>query len=151
MLNPLTAIFDCKNGELFEHGVVVKMMRLLLQEASHVIRLLPEIHNSEDPEIEERFSTRELEVKVLDVAEKTAKNTSSMLQDVRAGRETEIDYINGWIVKRGRELGVGCEHNAKLVEMVKERKRIGTEELREHFEGPGDRIHVSDAFNWVWP
>jgi 2-dehydropantoate 2-reductase len=133
MINPLTAIFDCRNGELFDKGPVVEMMRLLLQEAAQVIELLPEIRDSGEPNIEERFSTQELEVKVLDVAEKTAKNTSSMLQDVRAGRQTEIDYINGWIVKRGMQLGVECEHNAKLVEMVKGGEKIQIEEIRDHF------------------
>ena len=128
MINPLAATFDCTNGELFDKGPIVKLMRLLLQEASQVIQLLPEIQKSEDPRIEERFSVQELEIKVRDLAEKTGKNTCSMLQDVRAGRETEIDYINGWIVKKGRELGVECEHNAKLVKMVKQGKRIGLDE-----------------------
>lgn len=152
MINPLTAIFDCKNGELFDKAPIVKMMRLLLQEASHVIQLLPEIQRSEDPVIETRFSAQELEIKVLDVAEKTAANTSSMLQDVGAGRTTEIEYINGWIVRKGRELGVECEFNAKLVEMVKGGKKIGVEEIREHFAGPGDTVSVSDVVAGAfWP
>jgi len=152
MINPLTAVFDCKNGELFGDGAVVRMMRLLLQEASQVLLSLPEIRSAkgEDDEIETRFSTQELEVKVLDVAEKTAANTSSMLQDIRAGRETEIDYINGWIVRKGKELGVECEHNERLVEMMKSGKKIGVEDVREHFEGPGDRVRVSDVFS-LWP
>ena len=151
MINPLAVIFDCKNGELFIHGGVVKVMRLLLQEASQVLLSLPEIRAAadEDDEIESRFSTQELEIKVLDVAQKTAANTCSMLQDVRAGRETEIDYINGWIVRKGREMGVECEHNERLVEMVRAGKKIGLDEIREHFEGPGDRVRVSDAFNWI--
>ena len=145
MMNPLTAILDCRNGELFDKGPVVSLMRLLLQETSQVIQLLPEIRILKDRDLEKRFSTHELEIKVLDVAEKTAKNTSSMLQDVRAGRQTEIDYINGWIVKRGKELGVGCEHNAKLVEMVKGGMKIGIEEIKDHFAGPGDTLSVADA------
>jgi 2-dehydropantoate 2-reductase len=149
MINPLTTVFGCRNGELFDKGPVVKVMRLLLQEASQVIQLLPQIRSSEDPGVEKRFSTQELEVKVLDIAERTAKNMTSMLQDVRAGRQTEIDYINGWILKKGEELGVECEHNAKLVEMVKAGKKIQIDEIREHFEGPGDRVRVSDAFSWV--
>lgn len=131
MINPLTAIFHCRNGELFDKGPIVALMRLLLAEVSQVIRSLPEIR--EDEETESRFSTRNLEGVVLDVADKTGKNTSSMLQDVRAQKETEIEYINGYVVKRGRELGVDCEHNEKLVEMVKTGKRIGLDEIREHF------------------
>jgi len=132
MINPLTAIFNCKNGELFNRGSIVHLMRLLLAEASQVIQLMSELHN--DPETASRFSTQKLETIVLDVAEKTAKNTSSMLQDVRAGRATEIDYINGYIVKRGKEQGVDCEINEKLVRLVKEGKVIGAEDIKSEFE-----------------
>lgn len=132
MINPLTVIFDCKNGELFDRGSIVHLMRLLLAEASQVIASLPELRD--DPETASRFSTQKLETIVLDVAEKTAKNTSSMLQDRRAGRPTEIDYINGYIVKRGKELGVECEVNEKLIELVKERKVIRDEDTKSEFE-----------------
>jgi 2-dehydropantoate 2-reductase len=70
---------------------------------------------------------------VLDVAEKTAKNTSSMLQDVRAGRTTEIDYINGYIIRRGRELGIECINNKRLVQLVKNVEIIDVGEIRKHF------------------
>jgi 2-dehydropantoate 2-reductase len=106
-------------------------MRLLLAEASHVIQSLPELRD--DPEIASRFSTQNLETIVLDVAEKTAQNTSSMLQDVRAGRATEIDYINGYIVKRGKEQGVECNMNEKLIQLVKEGKVIEVEDTKSEF------------------
>lgn len=55
------------------------------------------------------------------VAGKTAQNMSSMLQDVNADRPTEIDYINGYIVKRGEELGVHTPLHEFLVRQVKSR------------------------------
>lgn len=131
MINPLTVIFDCKNGVLFNRASIVYLMRLLLAEASHVIQSLPELRD--DPEIASRFSTQNLETIVLDVAEKTAQNTSSMLQDVRAGRATEIDYINGYIVKRGKEQGVECNMNEKLIQLVKEGKVIEVEDTKSEF------------------
>jgi 2-dehydropantoate 2-reductase len=130
MINPLTAIFNCKNGELFTRGPIIRVMRLLLSEASQVILSLPKLRD--DQTTESRFSMESLEEVVLNVAAKTAKNTSSMLQDVRAGKATEIEYINGYIVKRGREMGVDVRFNERLVEMVKEKRVIsvdGTEEV----------------------
>lgn len=131
MINPLTVIFNCRNGELFSRGPIIQVMRQLLREASQVIQSFPDIKS--DPVSISRFSEQRLEGTVLDVAKKTAKNTSSMLQDVRAGRETEIDYINGYIVKRGKQAGIDCTNNEKLVHMVKEVRVITENDVSEYF------------------
>lgn len=119
MINPLTVVFDCLNGELFEKPKSLQWMRLLLYEASSVLQSLPELNNIPDSKM--RFSLERLERMVLDVANMTAENKSSMLQDVRAGRETEIDYINGYIVARGERLGLDCVQNRAIIKMVKDK------------------------------
>ena len=43
----------------------------------------------------------------------------SMLQDVEAGRETEIDFLNGAIVAFGERFGVDAPLNRALTELVK--------------------------------
>jgi len=140
MINPLTVIFDCRNGELFTRSPITRVMRLLLGEAGMVISRLPELREDvrEEGGVEDRFSIEKLEGKVLDVAEKTAKNTSSMLQDFRAGRETEVGYINGYIVKRGKEMGIDVRHNEKVVEMIRHKDVIGDELERASEEFPAD-------------
>jgi len=45
---------------------------------------------------------------------------SSSLQSVRRGRPTEVDYFNGFIVKKGAELGVPTPVNSRIVQMVKD-------------------------------
>ena len=44
---------------------------------------------------------------------------ASMLQDVEARRQTEIDYLNGGIVRFGREHGVATPLNAAIQALVK--------------------------------
>ena len=105
-----------------------------------MILSLPELRD--DPTTTSRFSKESLEEVVLDVAAKTAKNTSSMLQDVRAGRATEIDYINGYIVKRGEEIGVDVRFNERLVEMVKEKRVIGVDDTEHDFPPYPRRIKM---------
>ncbi|KUJ14796.1 6-phosphogluconate dehydrogenase C-terminal domain-like protein, partial [Mollisia scopiformis] len=104
-INPLTVIFRRKNGDLFKHKPILELMRVLLSEIHEFTRRAAlerptsDVHLKFDAaEVEEHFSTAVLEQIVLSIAEKTAQNTSSMLQDVLAGRETEIDYINGWFL-----------------------------------------------------
>jgi 2-dehydropantoate 2-reductase len=45
---------------------------------------------------------------------------TSMLQDVEKGRPTEIDYMNGHVVKKGGELGIPTPLSAEMVRLVKD-------------------------------
>ena len=55
----------------------------------------------------------------LEVCKQTGQNISSMLQDVRHGRPTEIDSINGAIIKAARQLHIPVPVNEELVGKVK--------------------------------
>ncbi|KAF9888407.1 hypothetical protein FE257_008685 [Aspergillus nanangensis] len=116
VINPLTAIMDCQNGELLYNYSFTRVMRLLLMEISSVICALPELQGI--PGIESRFSPERLRSLVTRLANQTAKNHSSMLQDVRAGKTTEIEYMNGYIVRRGEELGIKCVVNYTIKHLV---------------------------------
>ncbi len=45
---------------------------------------------------------------------------SSMLHSLQRGRQPEIDFLNGYIVARGKELGIATPVNAALTEIVRE-------------------------------
>ncbi len=47
----------------------------------------------------------------------------SMLQDLDAGRETEVDVVNGGVASKGRELGIPTPCNDKVVELVHSMER----------------------------
>ena len=47
----------------------------------------------------------------------TAK--SSMLQDLEKGRRTEIDALNGFVVREGERLGIPVPYNAALTLLVR--------------------------------
>jgi 2-dehydropantoate 2-reductase len=59
------------------------------------------------------------------VADATADNAASTLQDVRAGRRTEVDALNGAVVERGDEHGVPTPTNRTLANLLRgwERER----------------------------
>lgn len=117
IINPLTALFDIKNGDLLGNFHFTRVLRLLLAEISIVIRALPELQNV--PNVNMRYDTLRLERLVFSIANVTAANYSSMWQDVQRAKKTEVDYINGYIVKRGEEMGLHCVMNYMLVHMIK--------------------------------
>ena len=55
----------------------------------------------------------------LKLAEKLANSTSSTAQDIARSRHTEIDSLNGYLVRRGHELGVATPVNQTLYALVK--------------------------------
>ncbi len=86
VINPLTALWNCPNGELRHH---TDEINAICEEVAAVIER-EGYHTSAD----------DLRYYVEQVIDSTAENISSMLQDVRAMRHTEIDYITGYLLKR---------------------------------------------------
>ena len=117
IINPLTSIFRCQNGQLLGSPIRVALMKLLVKETGPIIRAL--LHAPSD-----LFSDAALLDLVLEVSEKTGVNSSSMLQDVQAKRTTEIDYINGYVVAQGTRLGLDTTYNSTLVRLVKEQQVV---------------------------
>lgn len=121
IINPLTVMLDCHNGQIFDKPSHVSLARLLLDEAGSVVRML--LYGYSSPPQTDRFSDESLWRLVQNIAQKTGNNVSSMLQDVRAGRRTEIDYINGYLVQKGEELGLPIQNNAEIAQLVRNRQK----------------------------
>ena len=66
-----------------------------------------------DIDFEERIGT------ILGLVEKAGPTKASMLQDVEAGRRTEIDVINGAVVRAADEVGVPVPINRTLMQLIK--------------------------------
>lgn len=116
-INPLTALFDVENGLLLTNEPTARVVRLLIAEISLVIRNLPELEGV--PNAKMRFSPARLEAWHNEMTNIAAKNSSSMREDMRHVRATEIDFINGYIVKRGEELGIKCILNYMVMQQIK--------------------------------
>jgi 2-dehydropantoate 2-reductase len=107
-INALTAIFRLPNGGLLASDEIRAIMGDVVQEAAAVA----EARGIRLPYADPR-------VKVEEVARKTATNLSSMLQDVRKKRKTEIGAINGAIVREAVALDLPVPVNGLLVRIVK--------------------------------
>ncbi|KAJ5341760.1 2-dehydropantoate 2-reductase family protein [Penicillium brevicompactum] len=116
--NPLCALNDAENGFLF---TIPETRRAILQEISNVVCSLPELQHVEN--LRDRFAVDRLEATVNAIIDKTFHTTCSMVWDMRAGRETEIEFINGYWVKRGKEVGVPTPINGELVAKVTTRNQ----------------------------
>ncbi|KAA0830773.1 2-dehydropantoate 2-reductase [Bacillus sp. AY2-1] len=86
-INPLTALLGVKNGELIKNRFFYQMMEQVFQEVAFLIRGEKEM----------------VWQMVRNVCEGTSRNTSSMLADVRANRQTEINAIVGYVLEEAKK------------------------------------------------
>ncbi|NOR24382.1 MAG: 2-dehydropantoate 2-reductase [Desulforhopalus sp.] len=107
-INALTAILGCKNGDLLTLPGIDRRMEAAVDEAIQIAK------EKNIPIMDEPHQTTRI------VCRKTAKNVSSMLQDVRNKRRTEIDAINGAVVTLGKESGIDTPENSRLYNQIKE-------------------------------
>ena len=105
-VNPVSALVGVTNGELLQH-LAARIVDAAAKETARVA-------SAEGVPI----TDQEAIVLWRAMAELTAANRSSMLQDVRSGRPTEIDWINGEVVRRGRRHNVPTPVNASLLQLV---------------------------------
>lgn len=108
VINPLTALYNCPNGELRHHQ----------DEVSEICHEVAQVMEREG----HHTSAETLLLYVGDVIESTAANISSMLQDVRVQRHTEIDYITGYLLQRARAHGLSLPVNSRLYEQIKRKE-----------------------------
>ena len=107
-INPLTALLRVPNGELLNHPWARKAMSALARETAQVAEAERVSLPFADP-----IQAAE------EVARKTAKNLSSMFQDVRRGAPTEIDAICGAVTERGEKHGIDTPYNRSCWQLVK--------------------------------
>ena len=107
--NPVGALTGLTHGQVCEDESLRRLVSGLVDEGKAVARA-QEIELDADPEELIDYAARP------DVA---YGHKASMLQDVEARRQTEIDYLNGGIVRFGREHGVPTPLNEAVVALVK--------------------------------
>jgi len=106
-INPLTAILNVPNGMLLELKDVRQLMRDLVVEAAKVA-------STEGY----RFAQSLVET-TEEVCRNTASNISSMLQDIRAGKPTEIDAISGEILRRAQLASLPAPRTRVVYQLVR--------------------------------
>ena len=107
-INPLTALLRVSNGELLKRPTAAGLMAEAALECASVARARG---------ISLPFA--DAAARVREVAERTAGNKSSMLQDILRGAPTECDAINGAVVREGSRVNVPTPVNGVLYRLVK--------------------------------
>jgi 2-dehydropantoate 2-reductase len=106
-INAPGTLLRLKNGDIPITEAGRELLSAIVQEAVRVVRTKG---------IKLMFDNAEQQV--LNVCEATASNLNSMLQDINAGRKTEIDFINGAIAREASEIGIDAPVSRTLTQLI---------------------------------
>jgi 2-dehydropantoate 2-reductase len=107
-INPLTAIHNCRNGELLTTPYYYTHLQQICHEIDQVSNAL--------------FYCSDIKSSLAlarQVAKGTANNFSSMQQDITNNRKTEIDFINGYLQQQAVGLQLKLPVNLQLIKDIK--------------------------------
>ena len=107
-INPICAISGVRNGALLEIPELWVESMEAMREAESVARA-----SGVD------MGELDLEDYLREVVTSTADNRVSMLQDLMAGRKTEVDALCGMVIKKGREAGVPTPRNEMMLALIR--------------------------------
>ncbi|GAN01754.1 2-dehydropantoate 2-reductase [Mucor ambiguus] len=108
-INAVASVLMCKNIGNIKNGNPsgIALMRSICQEAHDVFK--------DDLPGETVDSLMDM---VLACNRETGENVCSTLQDIRSKNLTEIDYLNGYICKKGQERGIDVRYNQAMVYII---------------------------------
>jgi 2-dehydropantoate 2-reductase len=121
VFNPLTVILNDRVAKALDHPEMGAVISQIVGEVAAVAAGL-KVPLAED-----------MSDKVVRWSQEIRDIHTSMYDDWKAGRPTEIDFLNGYVVTKGRALGVPTPVNEALTAMIKaltEREKSGPGVLR---------------------
>jgi len=111
-LNAISALGNVRYGEIVQNADAKQVMQDIVDEVLAVAGaarvVLPGVHDQASGM-----------AAAMEIATQMADAVSSTAQDLNRGRPTEIDALNGYISRRGAELGVPVPVNQALFTLVK--------------------------------
>ncbi len=107
-INPIASILNITNGEIVNNKFSRKLQENILREGVAAARVAG-INIMED----------EIITTTVNVCINTSTNKCSMLQDIKAKRRTEIDFINGKIIEYAAKGNIKVPFNESLYYLIK--------------------------------
>ncbi len=121
VFNPITVLIDDHVAKALDHPEMTSVIRQIVGEVAAVSAAMKVPLPLDMPE------------RVVKATQEIRDIHTSMYDDWKAGRRTEIDSLNGFIVKKGRDLGIPTPVNEALTAMIKtitEKEQTGPGRVR---------------------
>lgn len=126
-VNPLTALLNCPNGDILNHSSASRIKHSICDEAEQLF--IAQAAREGLATIPPELRSVALSEECRRVLTATKSNISSMLQDIRSAKKTEIKYINGYLWRQGVLHGVEMPAVKQLYDLIRLRNAIPMDPL----------------------
>ena len=114
-VNPVAALLDLSNGALLEHEASRRLLDATAREVAAIARVAG---------ISLPFPDEEAPAQAVQAATINSANYCSMVQDLRRGRPTEIESLNGAVVRQAQALGLDAPVNRTLADLIRVQEKL---------------------------
>lgn len=145
-MNSISGLFNARNGEMFDLQGLDYLLLNIVSEAVEAFKIhfsetqtqtqtQQSLGRQEDGQLLNRlneyyFHPQALVANLKSIIKRNQMATTSMVQDIAALRDTEIDSINGYIVDLAHRYGTKAPHNTMMVQLVKSKLSLDRARIR---------------------
>lgn len=119
VIEPLAIALDGTYRDILRNAIAMQLADDLLEEIFNVIWAMPQLVNGN--KVLQHCGRDALRRYAVQRTVQKGESQSQLLSRVRAGKPVDIDYLNGYFVKRGQELGIKMPQNEMMIDVVKAR------------------------------
>ncbi|KAI1334714.1 hypothetical protein F5Y15DRAFT_400787 [Xylariaceae sp. FL0016] len=124
----ISVTLGCRYSRILKDEHAMSMWRSMLDETMEIIKALPELQDW--PMIVERLTSNTFRARLKNYLYRQGKGYSPWISWIRYGQRPPIDLVNGYFVKRAKEVGVDCRLNEMAMSMVRARQKARYNELK---------------------
>lgn len=138
--DPICVLLDARYEQLMWNKTAKRLVSQLLNEIADVVALMPELRDA-SPGLQAALRGEAIRKHTFGRIRAKKDAPSRMVQQIERGEMTDIDYLNGYFVERGKQLGLSMQANEMVLGMVKAKHRAQLDRLRSYIPFETGRYH----------
>ncbi|EEY15906.1 conserved hypothetical protein [Verticillium alfalfae VaMs.102] len=131
VVDPICVLLDCHYEQLLFNPTANRLIGQLLDEIANVVERMPELRRA-SPMLQAALRGEGMRKDTIGRLRGKKGSPSKMVTQIERGQLTDIDYLNGYFIQRGKRLGVDMPANEMVVGMVKAKHKAQLQKLRSY-------------------
>ncbi|KAM0322699.1 hypothetical protein ACHAQA_009290 [Verticillium albo-atrum] len=131
VVDPICVLLDCRYEQLLFNPTANRLVDQLLNEIANVVERMPELKRA-SPALQAALRGEGMRKNTMGRLRGKKGSASRMVTQIERGQLTDIDYLNGYFIQRGKRLGVDMPANEMVVGMVKAKHKAQLQKLRSY-------------------